>query len=121
MEIRYTRDHEWVAVEGGVATVGITDHAQRALGDVVFIQLPTIGAALAQRAVAAVVESVKAASDIFAPLTGSVVAVNDATVNEPSLINTEPLGAGWLFKMRIDNPLELDELLDEQAYVEFAA
>jgi glycine cleavage system H protein len=120
MEIRYTADHEWVAVEGGIATVGITDHAQRALGDLVFVQLPAVGASLARGAAAAVVESVKAASDIFAPLTGTVTAVNPAAVEEPSLVNADPTGAGWLFKVSVSAPDELAQLLDEQAYRQIA-
>jgi glycine cleavage system H protein len=120
MEIRYTAEHEWVAVEGSLATVGITDYAQRALGDLVFVQLPTVGSSMAQGAVAAVVESVKAASDIYAPLTGSIIEVNPATSSDPSLLNTDPMGVGWLFKIQIDDAQELTGLLDEQAYRQIA-
>ena len=121
MEIRYTAEHEWVAIEGKLATVGITDFAQRALGDLVFVQLPSVGSSMARGAVVAVVESVKAASDIFAPLTGSIVEVNPTTVTDPSLINTDPLGGGWLFKVEWQNAEELTELLDEQAYRQIAS
>jgi glycine cleavage system H protein len=116
MEIRYTAEHEWVAIEGNRATVGITDHAQSALGDLVFVQLPTVGAALARGEVAAVVESVKAASDVLAPLSGSIVAVNQAVVAEPALLNSDPMSAGWLFKIDVSRPEELSQLLDADAY-----
>lgn len=116
MDIRYTAEHEWVAVADGIATVGITDHAQKALGDLVFVQLPEVGAAFAKGAVAAVVESVKAASDIYAPLTGTVVEANAATVNDPALINSDAMGAGWLFKIKLSDTAELGNLLDENAY-----
>ncbi|MDP8986121.1 MAG: glycine cleavage system protein GcvH [Pseudomonadota bacterium] len=116
MDIRYTAEHEWVAVEGDLATVGITDHAQRALGDLVFVQLPEVGARLAKGAAAAVVESVKAASDVLAPLSGTVIATNPATVADPALVNSAPTGAGWLFKIKMSNAAELSELLDESAY-----
>jgi glycine cleavage system H protein len=116
MDIRYTAEHEWVTVEGNQATVGITDHAQSALGDLVFVQLPTVGAALGRGEVAAVVESVKAASDVLAPLSGSIVAVNQATVAEPALLNSDPMGAGWLFKIDMSQPEEISQLLDAAAY-----
>jgi glycine cleavage system H protein len=116
MDIHYTAEHEWIAVADGIATVGITDHAQRALGDLVFVQLPEVGATFVKGAVAAVVESVKAASDIYAPLSGTIVEANSATVNEPALINTDAAGAGWLFKMKLSNAAELADLLDESAY-----
>ena len=121
MDIHYTAEHEWIAVADGIATVGITDHAQRALGDLVFVQLPEVGAALAKGAVAAVVESVKAASDIFAPLTGTVVEANSATVNDPALINADAMGAGWLFKIKLSHAGELTDLLDENAYRKIAS
>ena len=120
MDIRYTAEHEWVAVDGSRATVGITDYAQRALGDLVFVQLPAVGSAAARGAAAAVVESVKAASDIYAPLSGSVVEVNSAAVDDPSLVNSDPMGRGWLFKMELSDAAELDQLLDEQAYRQIA-
>jgi glycine cleavage system H protein len=116
MEIHYTAEHEWIAVADGVATVGITDHAQAALGDLVFVQLPDVGAAFAKGAVAAVVESVKAASDIYAPLSGTIVEANSATVNDPAVINSDAMGAGWLFKIKLSNVAELADLLDESAY-----
>ena len=116
MEIHYTAEHEWIAVADGIATVGITDHAQRALGDLVFVQLPEVGAAVAKGAVAAVVESVKAASDIYAPVSGTVVEANSAAVNEPALINADAMGAGWLFKIKLSDAGELANLLDENAY-----
>jgi glycine cleavage system H protein len=121
MDIRYTADHEWVAVDGDVATVGITDHAQAALGELVFVQLPAVGASLAKGAAAAVVESVKAASDIYAPLTGTIIEVNSATVNEPAIVNTEPTGKGWLFKLKVSDRSELEQLLDESAYAKVTA
>ena len=116
MEVRYTAEHEWVAADERLATIGITDYAQRTLGDLVFVQLPDVGASLARGAVAAVVESVKAASDIFAPLAGRVVEVNTAAATDPSLVNSDPLGAGWLFKMELADPQEFASLLDEAAY-----
>ena len=114
MEIRYTAEHEWVAIDGNRATVGITDYAQRAL------QLPTVGSAISRGAVAAVVESVKAASDIYSPLTGRIIEVNAATASDPSLVNTEPMGAGWLFKIECSDLSELSQLLDESAYRQIA-
>ena len=116
MEIRYTAEHEWVALDGATATVGITDHAQRLLGDLVFVQLPAVGSTLRRGAVAGVVESVKAASDIYAPLSGSIAAVNAATVENPALINSEPEGAGWLFKLTVADAAEFATLLDAAAY-----
>ena len=120
MDIRYTAEHEWVAVDGNRATVGITDFAQRAMGDLVFVQLPAIGSAAARGAPAAVVESVKAASDIYAPLSGKIVEVNSAAVDDPSLVNSDPMGQGWLFKLEVSDVAELDQLLGEQAYRELA-
>jgi glycine cleavage system H protein len=116
MDIHYTAEHEWIAVADGVATVGITDHAQKALGDLVFVQLPDVGAAFVKGAVVAVVESVKAASDIYAPLSGTVVEANSATVNDPALINADAMGGGWLFKIQLRDAAELTNLLDENAY-----
>jgi glycine cleavage system H protein len=120
MEVRYTAEHEWVAVEANIATIGITDFAQRTLGDLVFVQLPVVGSSLAKGAAAGVVESVKAASDIYAPLTGRVLEVNAATVETPELVNSDPMGAGWLFKLEVSNPAEVAELLDEAAYGKLA-
>jgi len=115
MDIRYTAEHEWVAVEGNLATVGITDYAQAALGDLVFVQLPEVGASLPKGAAAAVVESVKAASDILAPLTGTIVEINPRR-RRSSLVNTQPMAAGWLFKIKLSDLSELGQLLDESAY-----
>ena len=120
MDIRYTEEHEWVATEGNRATVGITDHAQRALGDLVFVQLPEVGATFTKGAPAAVVESVKAASDVLAPLSGTIVEINSATVSDPSLVNSQPMDGGWLFKIDFTQPSELGSLLDESAYRKIA-
>ncbi|MCX7815448.1 MAG: glycine cleavage system protein GcvH [Tepidimonas ignava] len=120
MTLRYTPEHEWIRVDGDIATVGITHHAQDALGDVVFVELPEVGKSLAQKDVAGVVESVKAAADVYAPVSGEVVEVNEALRADPSLANSDPLGAGWFFKVRLSNPSELDGLLDEAAYQQLA-
>ena len=117
----YTKDHEWVDVDGDIATVGISDHAQEQLGDVVFVELPSVGRALAQNEDAAVVESVKAASEVYAPLTGEVIEVNEMLTEDPAQVNADPYGAGWFMRLRIDDPSELDELMDEEAYKEFLA
>ena len=119
--IKYTEDHEWLSIEGSMATVGITLHAQEALGDVVFVELPTVGATLAQKETAGVVESVKAAADVFMPVSGEVVAVNEALRNDPSLANSDPLGAGWFFKVKLADATQLDALMDETSYAAFAA
>jgi glycine cleavage system H protein len=119
--LRFTRDHEWVRLEGDIATVGITPFAQDKLGDLVFVELPNIGATLDRGAVAATVESVKAASDVYAPVTGDVTAVNDRLTGEPGLVNGEPTGGGWLFKMKPANPAEIDALMDEKAYTALTA
>lgn len=116
MSLKYTEDHEWLRIEGAIATIGITEHAQDALGDVVFVELPALGQALARKEVAGVIESVKAAADLFMPLSGEVVERNQALLDDPSLANTDPQGAGWLFKLRLSQPAELDTLLDEAAY-----
>jgi glycine cleavage system H protein len=114
--LRFTQDHEWIRVENDIATVGITPFAQEKLGDLVFVELPSVGAKLDKGAVAATVESVKAASDVYAPVAGDVTAVNDRLAEEPGLVNGEPTGNGWLFKMKPANPAEIDALLDESAY-----
>jgi glycine cleavage system H protein len=114
--LRFTRDHEWVRMEGDVATVGITPFAQEKLGDLVFVELPSVGMRLDKGAVAATVESVKAASDVYAPVAGDVTAINDRVAGEPGLVNGEPTGSGWLFKMKPANPAEIEALLDEKAY-----
>lgn len=120
MTTKYTQDHEWLTIAGDVATVGITHHAQDALGDVVFVELPEVGKAYAQKDVAGVVESVKAAADVYMPVTGQIVEVNEALRDDPSLANSDPLGAGWFFKLKLAQPAELDALLDETAYTAFS-
>ena len=120
MSIKYTPDHEWLEVHGdGTATVGITVHAQDALGDVVFVDLPEVGKSYAEKDVAGVVESVKAAADVYMPVTGEITEVNEALRDDPSLANTDPLAAGWFFKVKLANPSEVDALLDETAYTAF--
>jgi glycine cleavage system H protein len=108
-------------MDGGVATVGITPYAQEKLGDLVFVELPSVGAKLDKGAVAATVESVKAASEVYAPVGGEVVEVNDKLASEPGLVNAEPTGNGWIFKMKLTAPAEIDTLLDEAAYKELTA
>ena len=117
--MRFTKDHEYVRVEGAVATVGISDYAQQQLGDVVFVELPKVGAKFDKGAAAAVVESVKAASDIYSPVSGEVVAINAAMEGEPSLINEDAQGRGWMFQIRLADASELDGLMDEAAYAEY--
>ena len=121
MTIKYTEDHEWVKVEGDIATVGITQHAQDALGDVVFVELPEVGKVYGQKAPAGVVESVKAAADVYMPVSGEVVEVNQALADEPSLANSDPEGAGWFFKVKLSQPDQVAALMDEAAYKAFAA
>ena len=121
MSIKYTEDHEWVKVDGDIAIVGITEHAQDALGDVVFVELPEVGKTLAQKDVAGVVESVKAAADIYMPVSGEIVEINQALADEPSLANSDPMGAGWFFKVKLAKPTEIAALMDEAAYKAFAA
>ena len=118
--IKFTEDHEWLSVEGDVATVGITVHAQDALGDVVYVDLPEVGKTLAQKDVAGVVESVKAAADVYMPVSGEITEVNEALRAEPSLANTDPTGAGWFFKVKLSDAGQLSALLDEAAYQAFA-
>ncbi len=114
--LRFTKDHEWVRVEGDVATCGISDYAQAQLGDVVFVELPEVGRKLAQRDEAAVVESVKAASEVYAPVAGEVIEVNQAIVDEPAKVNAGAMGEGWFFKLRLADKSQLDDLMDEAAY-----
>jgi glycine cleavage system H protein len=121
MTLKYTQDHEWVAAEGAQATVGITVHAQDALGDVVFVDLPEVGKTFAQGDVAGVVESVKAAADVFMPVAGEITEVNEALRADPSLANSAPMDAGWLFKVRLSDPAQLDALLDATAYEKFSS
>ena len=118
--IKYTEDHEWLKIDGDIATVGITVHAQDALGDVVFVDLPSVGTTFAQKDTAGVVESVKAAADVYMPVTGEVLEVNEALRDDPSLANTDPLGAGWFFKVRMSDKSQLDALLDETTYAKFS-
>ncbi len=118
-ELKFSKDHEWVRLEGDVATIGITDHAQQALGDVVFVELPELGRQVAAGEACAVVESVKAASDVYAPLTGRVVEVNAALGDNPGTINSDPSGEGWFFKLEVADLAELGALMDEDAYARF--
>ena len=122
MTIKFSKDHEWVnAADANAAVVGITVHAQDALGDVVFVDLPAVGSTFAQGEVAGVVESVKAAAAVYMPVSGEVVEVNEALRADPSLANSDPLNAGWFFKVKLSDPSQLDALLDEAAYSAFAA
>jgi len=121
MSIKYTPDHEWLSIAGDIATVGITHHAQDALGDVVFVDLPEVGKTLAVKDVAGVVESVKAAADVYMPVSGEITEVNEALRADPALANSDPLGAGWFFKVKLSNAAELDGLMDETNYAAFSA
>nr|CAD6415792.1 glycine cleavage system protein H [Rhizobium sp. Q54] len=114
--LKFTAEHEWLKLEGDVATVGITSHAAEQLGDLVFVELPEVGAELTRNGNGATVESVKAASDVYCPLDGEVTEVNQAIVDDPSIVNSDPQGAGWFFKLKLKNPSDADELLDEAAY-----
>ncbi len=115
----FTDEHEWIDVEGNTATVGITDYAQSQLGDIVFAEVPAVGATLSKGGDAAVVESVKAASDVYAPVSGIVSEGNDALADDPALVNSDPEGAGWFFKIELDDMSELDGLMDAAAYKAF--
>lgn len=115
-ELKYAPSHEWVRVDGDVATVGITDHAQDALGDLVYVELPDVGDTVAAQDEAGVVESVKAASDIYAPVSGEVIAVNDALTDSPEIINSDPYHDGWMYKIRMSDPAELEDLLLAEDY-----
>ena len=121
MPVYFTREHEWISVDGDIATVGISNHAQEQLGDIVFAEVPEAGRRLAKGQEAAVVESVKAASDIYAPVSGEVIEGNQAVAGDPSLVNSDPEGQGWFFKLKLDNPGELDGLMDEGAYRDWVA
>ena len=112
----YTADHEWLRIEGDVATIGVTDYAQSQLGDVVFVELPKVGRALKKAEAAAVVESVKAASDVYAPISGEVLETNSELAGEPALVNSDAAGKAWFFKLKIANKGELEGLMDEAAY-----
>ena len=119
--LKFTADHEWLKIEGNIATVGITEHATTQLGDLVFVQLPELGAHVTKAGGAAVVESVKAASDVFAPLDGEVIEINQAIADDPSLVNSDPLGKGWFFKLKLADVAAVDGLLDEAAYKKLIA
>jgi glycine cleavage system H protein len=120
-ELRYTKDHEWVRLDGDIATVGVTTFAAEQLGDVVFVELPESGRVLAQHGTFGVVESVKAVSDLFAPVGGEVVEGNSTLTGQPELVNSDPFGAGWMIRIRVSAPAELDELLDAAAYERLTA
>jgi glycine cleavage system H protein len=117
--LRFTKDHEWVRLDDDLAVIGITDYAQSQLGDVVYVELPEPGHRVEQGKEAAVVESVKAASEVYAPVSGEVAEVNDALAADPAKVNADPLGEGWFMKLRLDDPKELDGLMDEAAYQRF--
>ena len=118
-DVKFTDDHEWVAIDGDIGTVGITDYAQGQLGDVVYVELPAVGVEFAKSEEAAVVESVKAASEIYAPVSGAIVEVNGALSDNPALVNDSAMTNGWFFKTRLNDPSELDEMMDEAAYAAF--
>jgi len=118
-ELRYSKDHEWVRLDGDEATVGVTDYAQQQLGDLVFVELPEVGRTVKAGDEIAVVESVKAASDVYAPIEGEVAAVNEALEDDPGLINREPVGDGWLFRVKPADPAAIDALMDAHAYQAF--
>jgi glycine cleavage system H protein len=115
-DTRFTKEHEWVRLDGNVATIGITDHAQEQLGDVVFVELPEVGRDVAGDEACAVVESVKAASDVYAPLTGKIVETNQSIINDPSLVNSDAEGEGWFFRLEIENTGAVEALMDQTAY-----
>ncbi len=117
--LKFSKDHEWLRADGGNATIGISDYAQEQLGDVVYVELPEIGQKISAGAQAAVVESVKAASEIYAPVGGEVIEVNNALEDDPALVNSDATGKGWFFKLRLDNAAELEALMDENTYQEF--
>ena len=120
-DLKYSREHEWVRLDGDIATVGISQFAQEQLGDVVFVELPDVGKAVEQNGDAAVVESVKAASEVYAPVSGEVIEVNSELEDEPELVNRAPTGDGWFIKIRLSDPSQLDGMMDEVAYNEFVA
>jgi glycine cleavage system H protein len=119
MSLHFTREHEWIRVDGDTATIGISNHAQEALGDIVFAEVPEAGRRVSKGQEAAVVESVKAASDVYAPVSGEVIEGNPAVVDDPALINSDPEGEGWFFKLKLDDPGELESLMDQSAYREW--
>lgn len=114
--LRYAESHEWILVQDGIGTIGITDHAQHELSDVVFVETPKVGRQVKAKESVAVVESVKAASDIYSPVSGEVIEINEALAADPALVNTDPYGKAWLYKMKLSNPSELDSLKDPSAY-----
>ncbi len=114
--LKFTKDHEWLRIDGNIATVGITDFAQQQLGDIVFVELPAPGKYVTKGSAAAVVESVKAASDVYCPVTGEIVEHNQALTDNPALVNSDPMGEGWFFKVKLANPDELSGLMDQDAY-----
>ena len=120
-DLRYTKDHEWVRVEGDTATIGVTDFAANQLGDVVFVDLPAVGKAVEQFATFGVVESVKAVSDLYAPLSGEVIAVNGDLGSKPELVNSDPFGAGWMIRVKVGDTAQVDELLDAAGYEKLTA
>ena len=115
-DMKYTKEHEWIRVEGDTATCGISNYAQEQLGDVVYVEVPDVGMSVDQADEIATIESVKAASEIYAPIGGEVVAANEALADDPSLVNSDPTGDGWFFKLKVADPSELEELMDEAAY-----
>jgi glycine cleavage system H protein len=119
LPVRFTREHEWIRVENGIGVVGITDYAQQQLGDVVYIELPAVGAAFAKGAQAAIVESVKAASEVYAPASGEIIAVNDGLNDEPGRVNADAMGDGWFFRIRLANASEVESLMDQGAYEDY--
>lgn len=119
--LKFTEEHEWLKIEGGVATVGITTHAAEQLGDLVYVELPAVGASFSKNDNAATVESVKAASDVYCPLDGEITEVNEAIVADPALVNSDAQGSAWFFKLKLSNPADADALMDEAAYKEFIA
>lgn len=121
MSMYFTKDHEWISVDGSVGTVGITDYAQKALGDIVYAEVPEKGRKVTKGGDAAVVESVKAASEVYSPVSGTVTAGNDALAGQPALVNESPQGDGWFFKLELSNPAELEDLMDRAAYDEYVA
>lgn len=116
MTLKFTKEHEWISIEGDAGTVGVTPYAQEQLGDVVFVELPDVGKRLEKGGEAAVVESVKAASEIYAPVSGDVLEVNDGLSADPALVNSDAMGEGWFFKVKIDNAADLEDALDQEAY-----
>ena len=116
MTVRYTKEHEWIRIEGNVGVIGITDYAQKQLGDIVFVELPAVGTKFAKGAQAAVVESVKAASEVYAPAGGEIVAINEALADNPAAVNSAPEAAGWFYKIKLSDPADLNDAMDKAAY-----